>query len=270
MGGPDMAPQPPPNARSTPAKPWRSSTLRQAPTPWAASDHPAARPPRLAPSAVALVNRAEGPPDPPPPAPPLRGELRHELLDQVRRDREADRDGARRHAVAAAPLARHVHERAAGVPRVDRGVGLDEVEAGRRDREGRALAADDAERHTLLQAERVAERQDELADPQTVRVAERQHGEVRGAVDPDQGEVHAVVAPHEAPGVAPSVGEPHLDLLGALDHVGVRHDEPAPVDDEARAGRAPWLVLLLPPRLASRRAADGHVHEPRLSPRRPG
>ena len=113
----------------------------------------------------------------------------------------------------------------------------------------------------------MAERQDELADPQTVRVAERQHGEVRGAVDPDQGEVHAVVAAHEAPGVAPSVGEPHLDLLGALDHVGVRHDEPAPVDDEARAGRAPWLVLLLPPRLASRRAADGHVHEPGLEPR---
>src|SRR5881397_3126915 len=87
-----------------------------------------------------------------------------ELLDQVGRDREADRAVARRHAVDTDHLARHVHERAAGVPGVDRGVGLDEVKAGRRDGEGRALTADDAERHALLEAERVAERQDELAD----------------------------------------------------------------------------------------------------------
>src|SRR5438552_113648 len=108
------------------------------------ADQHAARLTQVEPLEIVLGDLDDGHTEPAPLDPALRGELRHELLDQVRRDREADRAVARRHAVDADDLARHVHERTAGVPGVDRGVGLDEVEAGRRDGEGRALAADDA------------------------------------------------------------------------------------------------------------------------------
>src|SRR2546427_227605 len=66
------------------------------------------------------------------------------------------------------------------------------------------------------------------------------------------------------PGAAIVRGAP---LRAARARGGVRQDDPAPVDEEPGPGRAPWLAPLLPPRLASRRAADGHVHEPGLEPR---
>ena len=80
------------------------------------------------------------------------------------------------------PAAR-VGERAAGVARVERRVGLDDVldepagsAVARRERP--AEGADDAGRHAAGEAERVADRDDELADPQPVGVAERRGGEL--------------------------------------------------------------------------------------------
>jgi hypothetical protein len=67
---------------------------------------------------------------------------------------------------------------AAGVARVERGVGLDHVvdqpdqpPVPRRD--GPAEAADHARRHRTGQPQRVADRDDELPDPEYVGVAER-------------------------------------------------------------------------------------------------
>ena len=71
-----------------------------------------------------------------------------------------------------------VGERAAGVARVQRRVGLDDVldeparpavARGERAPEG----ADDARRHAAGEPERIADRDDELADAQPIRVAER-------------------------------------------------------------------------------------------------
>src|SRR5690606_5560247 len=70
--------------------------------------------------------------------------------------------------VDADQLAARVHEGAAGVARIDRGVCLDEVlvlgEA-----EAPADRADDAERDRLAQAERVADRKHDVPDRQRVR-----------------------------------------------------------------------------------------------------
>ena len=75
-------------------------------------------------------------------------------------------------------------QRAAGVALVDRGIRLDEVlEAPSPLRRRRApLGADDAHRHGLADAERVADREHDVADAHRVGVAERQRLQV-GAVD---------------------------------------------------------------------------------------
>ena len=62
--------------------------------------------------------------------------------DEVHGNGEADGPVAGRHAVDAHHLARHVHERTAGIAWVDRGVGLDEVEAGRSHGQRGALTDD--------------------------------------------------------------------------------------------------------------------------------
>ena len=98
---------------------------------------------------------------------------------------------------------RRVGERAAGVAGVERGVGLDHVldhPPGRAaaGRQRPAERADDARGHRARQPERVADRDDELADDEPVGVAERhrrrqrpetgaQHGEVRQRVGADDG-----------------------------------------------------------------------------------
>src|SRR2546429_5158568 len=57
-------------------------------------------------------------------------------------------------------------------------------------------------RSTLFPYTTLFRSQHEFADTQPVRVAERQHGEVRRPVYLDQGEVHARVAARDVPGEA--------------------------------------------------------------------
>ena len=189
----------------------------------------------------------------------LLGELRQELLQEVRWDREADGAVASRHAVDADDLAGHVDQGAAGVARVDRGVGLDEVEPRRGDGERRALAAHDPERDGLLEAERMAQRQHELADPHAVRVAEGQHGQVARAVDPDQGEIDPVVLAGDLAHEPPTVGHPDLDGVTDVDDVGVRHEQAGRVDEEARTGATAGLARRLRLLARGRAAAPSHA-----------
>ena len=71
-----------------------------------------------------------------------------------------------------------VHQRAAGVAGVDRGVGLDEVLVAVRVDAGAAQRADDARGHRLAEAERVADGHHEVADLEPVGVGERERREV--------------------------------------------------------------------------------------------
>ena len=107
-------------------------------------------------------------------------ELLHHAADEVDGNREAEAFGhvliagrADDGRVDADELAARVDERAARVAGVDRGVRLDEV-LERRDAElTAARRADDAHRHGLTQAQRVADREDDLADLERVRAAQR-------------------------------------------------------------------------------------------------
>ena len=97
-------------------------------------------------------------------------DLAHHAAHQVHRDRDADAFGAQvlaqHRGVDADQLAARIDQRAAGVADVDRRVGLDEV-LERGDAELRAAGgADDAVRHRLRQAERIADGQHDIADLQ--------------------------------------------------------------------------------------------------------
>src|SRR5690606_32799727 len=103
-----------------------------------------------------------------------------------------------------------VYERSAGIAGVDRGVSLDEVlerRCGRLTGRGRLLrglddvqgssgGAHDPRRHGELQPQWAAERQDPLALPQVVRVAERRGREA--TVNLEDGNVRGGVAGNDA------------------------------------------------------------------------
>ena len=92
-----------------------------------------------------------------------------------------------------------VGERAARVSGVERGVGLDHVldDAARRHGQRAAERGHDAGRHAAAEAERAADRDDELADAEPFGVAELRRGEaVR--VEPEDGEIGERVGADDA------------------------------------------------------------------------
>ena len=155
-------------------------------------------------------------------------ELVHHVLRHVRRHREADADVAARRRqdlrVDADQLARGVHERAAGVALVDRRIGLQEVfiasvaEAGRA-----ALRADDAHRHRLADAERVADREHDVADAHRVRIADRHDRQVL-AVDLDHREIARRIRADQLAVDDAAIRQLDLDLRRVVDDVIVGQD----------------------------------------------
>ena len=101
-----------------------------------------------------------------------------DLLGQVDRDREADRVRLRvDRGVDPDHGARQIEQRPARVARVDRGVDL-QVVVVRSLAELAALRRDDPERDGVVEAERVPDRDHEVARQDPVGVAERQRGQV--------------------------------------------------------------------------------------------
>src|SRR5262249_29849364 len=122
----------------------------------------------------------------------LGGELGVDALGHVHGNREADTDIAPRagedRAVDADDLAAHVHGGATAVPRIDRGVGLEEsVERALSD--GAALRTDDARRHGLLEPERRSDREHPVADLDLVGVTQVRRREWPGALKAEHREV---------------------------------------------------------------------------------
>ncbi len=165
-------------------------------------------------------------------------ELTHDRADGRRGDRESERVGVarRRDAGGIDPdhLAGGVDERAARVSGGDGGIRLDQVDVGAVLIEVAVNRRHDAGRHGVLEAERIAERDGELADARQLG-SELRGGQI-GPVDPDDGEIRVGIGGHNLGGNLISRGELNLHVLGPLDNVVVRHDEPTgAVPDDAGA-----------------------------------
>ncbi len=126
-------------------------------------------------------------------------QLVHDLARHVDRHREADADisagWGNDRGVDTDDPALQVDERATRIARIDRGIGLDEVLV-TLDARTAAERADDARGHGLTEAERIADRQDKVADLQAIGIAHRnrrqiaardlQHGDIGIGIATDQ------------------------------------------------------------------------------------
>ena len=186
----------------------------------------------------------------------------HHVLGHVRRNREPDADvrvDRRQHlGVDADHFALRVHQGAARVAVVDRRVGLQEIlvvaiAVARHARAGRtALLADDAHRHRLADAERVADGEHDVADLRVVGVAERRGLEV-GRGDFHEREVARLVGADDFRVERASVVQIDVNLVRAVHDVVVGQDVAVARDDHARAetvlteaARDAWSAPLLP------------------------
>ena len=156
----------------------------------------------------------------------LGGVDRHREADRLRvlRDQRVDAD----HDAAA------IHERSAGVSRVDRRVGLDHGLVGDTGQQPVEPAHDPA-RHRLVEADRVADGDDLVADPDGRRVAEPCRRQRRPAVHAQQRDVEHGIHSQNARGRFVARVERDRQRRRAVDHVGVREDLAVLVDDHAGA-----------------------------------
>ncbi len=168
-------------------------------------------------------------------------QLVHHVARHIDRHGKADADIAalRRQdrGVDADQPAAQIDQRAARIAGIDRGVGLDEILVALDAEPGAAERADDPRGHGLAEAERVADGEHEIPDPQMARIAQRhrrqifrrdlQHGDVGGGIAPDQPRLEAAV-----------VLGGDFDVGGVLDDVVVgQHIALRGIDDDARADR---------------------------------
>src|SRR6056297_188389 len=166
-------------------------------------------------------------------------DLAHDGVGHVRGHGEADAhvaagagDDGR---VDADELAAQVHQRAAGVARVDGGVGLDEVLVAVRIQAEAAQRTHDARGHRVLQAEGIADGDDEIADLEDVGVADGQFDQPV-FLDLQQRDVRAWVRTDDLGFQRAVVEQGDLDLVGAVHHVVVGDDiAVVRVHDDARA-----------------------------------
>ena len=169
---------------------------------------------------------------------PLGNELPANPLGQVDRDREANPliaavvGGDRR--VDPHHLAGEVDQRSAGVPRVDGGIGLEEL-GPLHAAELAPLATDDPRADGRLQLEGIADGDHPVADLHLVGVAELRHREVLGVAEADDGQVAGRIGLDLDCLVLPAVGELHGDRVGPFDDVVVGEDDSGGVDDHPRA-----------------------------------
>ncbi len=152
----------------------------------------------------------------------------------------------------------HVDQRAAGIARVDRGIGLDEElivgDADLRARQRR----DDALCHRLPDAERIADGEHDVADFERIGIGEVERREaLMRVLEPQHRKIAARVLEHDAGFEFALVGERDLDLVGALDDVHVGHDQAGGIDDDAGAERALHLLAAPSPGTPKKRRKIG-------------
>ena len=168
--------------------------------------------------------------------------LRHELRHQVRRDGEADavrpaRPGQDR-GVDADQLPVHIDQRTAGIARIDRCVGLDEVTPAVARRHARARQPrHDTAGHGLADAERVTDRQHQFAHLDPVAVAQVQGRHIIGPDQFQDRQVAVFVRQHHRGIEFATVVQHHPDFGRIAHHVVVRHDVTVIRQDHPRSQR---------------------------------
>jgi len=127
-----------------------------------------------------------------------------------------------------------VDQRAARVPGVDAGVGLDKVPVDLLVGEGHVplQGTDDPLGDGPLIAEGVADGEDRLAEHQVGRGADRDRGERAARVDLEDGEVHFLVGLDHPGRQVGAVEEVDLEPLHLVDDMVVGDDEPPAIDDD--------------------------------------
>ena len=173
-------------------------------------------------------------------------------------------------------LAIVVDERAAGVARVDGGIGLDHVgidgvTAGRAHGRGAVERRHNARGDRLLVAERRADRHNPLAHVELGGVADLDRRELGGVgvLELNDGEVARSIVAHELGLIGGAVVHGHHVLVVTIDHVVVGEDVALGIEHHARAdaARAVRLISRLRERAilaAARSGGDGNHGGQRL------
>ncbi len=127
-----------------------------------------------------------------------------------------------------------VDQRSARVARVDGRVGLDEVLEGVDAQLVAPQSADDAAGHGLADTKGVADGQHRVAHLQGLGIAQGDGGQAL-QVDFEHGQVGFGVGANDLGARTAAIGEHHLDLVHAIDHMVVGQHVPFRRDDDARA-----------------------------------
>src|SRR5690606_13352231 len=120
----------------------------------------------------------------------------------------------------------------------------------------------DARRRRAAQTERVADRDDPVADARLRLLFERDEGET-GAFDLDDGQIGVLVTANQPAFQLAAVPELDADLLGVLDDMVVGDDKTVARDEEARPGAGGQLGVVFAFSRAARRAGDRYGAETR-------
>ena len=190
--------------------------------------------------------------------PSLADDLVHDLLHDGDGDGKADAQRATAAridgGVDAQQLAACIHQRAARVARVDGRVGLDEVLEGVDAQLRAAQRRDDAHRHCLAHAERVADGQHHVADRDVVTVRELDGGQVLPIHLQDR-QVGVRVAADQACFQAFAADQDDLDLCAVTQHVMIGEDVAVLRGDHARAHVVVGILVLFLVTIGARRLA---------------
>ncbi len=164
-----------------------------------------------------------------------------------------------------------IDQRAARIAGVDRRVRLDEEAVVAGSDLGARERGDDPLRHRLADAERIADRDDEIADLERVGIAHLEHRKIVAALDAQHGEIGARIAQRDL-GVELALvrqRDPHVGHV--FDHVIVGHDQARRIDEDARPERLLHPLALVPAAAEEpleNRIVEQGIARRRLDPRR--
>ena len=166
-------------------------------------------------------------------------------------------------------MAAHVDQRAPGVARIDRRVGLDEEAVVGDPHLGAGERGHDALGDRLANAERIADGKHKVTDFQFVGIGERHRRKLLAfGLQPQNRQIRPFVLEHQLRVELPPIRQRDADLVGIPDHVVVGDHHPVAGDDHARPERLLHPVRSGISALVTEEVTEERVIEQRRSRRR--